>query len=91
MHISRDKENLLKRVRRIRGQVEAIERALNEEQKCGDVLRLIAASRGAINGLMASYLEGHVRHHVLPSGVRPNSPNAEAAEELIEVVRTYLK
>ena len=91
MHTLRDKEKLLKRVRRIRGQVEAIERALNEEQKCGDVLQLIAASRGAINGLMSEYLEGHVRHHVLPAGTRPTSPNAEAAEELIEVVRTYLK
>lgn len=89
-HTIRDKAKLLNRVRRIRGQVEALERALGQEAECGDVLRLIAAGRGAMNSLMAEVLEGHVRTHVFPAAA-PGSGQADAAEELIEVVRAYLK
>jgi FrmR/RcnR family transcriptional regulator, repressor of frmRAB operon len=90
-HITKDKENLLVRVRRIRGQVEALERALAGERECSDVLQLVAACRGALNGLMAELVEGHVRYHVLDSKKGVDSSQAQAAEELIEVVRTYLK
>jgi FrmR/RcnR family transcriptional regulator, repressor of frmRAB operon len=90
-HTSRDKEKLLIRVRRIRGQVEAIERALESEQECADVLQLMAACRGALNGLMAEVMEGHVRFHVLSSENGKNSPQVQAAEELIEIIRAYLK
>jgi FrmR/RcnR family transcriptional regulator, repressor of frmRAB operon len=90
-HTTRDKEKLLFRVRRIRGQVEAIERTLDEEHECADLLQLVSACRGALNGLMAELIEGHIRFHVLASDGRNRAPQAEAAEELIEVVRTYLK
>ena len=74
-----------------RGQVEAIERALDSDQECSSVLQLMAACRGALNGLMAEVLEGHVRFHVLDPKSGKNSPQTEAAEELIDVVRRYLK
>ena len=90
-HTSRDKERLLARVRRIRGQLDAVERALQAEQECVDVLQLIAACRGALNGLMAEVMEGHVRFHVLSKNHARNSPEARAADELIDVIRTYLK
>lgn len=90
-HTSKDKESLLARVRRIRGQVEAIERALGGEHECSEVLQLVAACRGALNGLMAELVEGHIRYHVLDSKKGVNSSQAQAAEELIGVVRTYLK
>jgi DNA-binding FrmR family transcriptional regulator len=90
-HTSKDKEKLLKRVRRIRGQVEAIERALESEQECAGVLQLMAACRGALNGLMAEVMEGHVRFHVLAPDKGKDSPQGQAAEELIEIVRAYLK
>jgi FrmR/RcnR family transcriptional regulator, repressor of frmRAB operon len=90
-HISRDKEKLLVRVRRIRGQVEAIERALESEQECADVLQLMAACRGALNGLMAEIMEGHIRFHVLSTDNGRNSPQVQAAEELIDIIRAYLK
>jgi FrmR/RcnR family transcriptional regulator, repressor of frmRAB operon len=90
-HTSQDKEKLLKRVRRIRGQVEAIERALESEQECGGVLQLMAACRGALNGLMAEVMEGHVRFHVLDPEKSKDSPQGQAAEELIDIVRAYLK
>ena len=56
-HTIREKIKLLNRVRRIRGQVEAVERALEQELGCADVLHLVAAVRGAINGLMAEVME----------------------------------
>ena len=90
-HTTKNKEKLLTRVRRIRGQVDAIERALDSEQECTGVLQLMAACRGALNGLMAEVMEGHVRFHVLSPENRKNSPQAQAAEELIDVVRAYLK
>ena len=64
-HTIREKAKLVQRVRRIRGQIEAVERALVAEQDCSDVLQLIAAARGAMNSLMAEVLEGQIgRAHV---------------------------
>jgi DNA-binding FrmR family transcriptional regulator len=90
-HTVRDKSKLLNRVRRIRGQVEAIERALEDEQDCSDLLRTIAACRGAINGLMGEVIEGHIRYHVINPDMKPASPQAAAAQQLMDVVKTYLK
>lgn len=90
-HTIRDKKKLLNRVKRIGGQIRAIERAIEEEQGCSEVLQLIAASRGAVNGLMVEVLEGHVRMHVLDPDRHPTSQQARAAQELLDVVKTYLK
>jgi DNA-binding FrmR family transcriptional regulator len=90
-HTARDKEKLLVRVRRIRGQVEAVERALREEQECSDLLQLVAACRGALNGLMAELVEGHIWFHVLDPDRPKDSPQAAAAGELIDIVKAYLK
>jgi DNA-binding FrmR family transcriptional regulator len=90
-HTLREKEKLTLRVRRIRGQIEAIERALIEEKDCGDVLQLITAARGAMNGLMAELVEDHVRFHVLDATRKPTSEQSVAADELIEIIRAYLK
>jgi DNA-binding FrmR family transcriptional regulator len=89
-HLAREKNKLLNRVRRIRGQIEAVERALEQEIGCSDVLQLIAGARGAINGLMLEVIEDHVRMHVVDPG-EPAPDRAQAAEELIDVVRSYLK
>ena len=90
-HLTRDKQKLLNRVRRIRGQVEAIERTLEQEDECSSVLQTIAATRGALNGLMAQVLEGHVREHVIDPAQKPTQEQLEAADELVDVVRAYLK
>jgi DNA-binding FrmR family transcriptional regulator len=90
-HTLKEKEKLRLRVRRIRGQIDAVERALAEEKDCGDVLQLITAARGAMNGLMAELLEDHVRFHVLDAARKPTSAQATAADELIDIVRSYLK
>jgi DNA-binding FrmR family transcriptional regulator len=90
-HTVREKTKLLNRVRRIRGQIEAVERALEQEIGCSDVLQLIAGARGAINGLMAEVVEDHIRAHVMDPVNEPAGERAHAAEELIDVVRSYLK
>jgi DNA-binding FrmR family transcriptional regulator len=89
-HTARDKEKLLPRVRRIIGQLQAAERALDEEKPCGDVLHLLAGARGAMNGLMGEVLEEHIRAHLGVGGVT-RSEQARAADDIVEVVRTYLK
>jgi len=90
-HTIKGKEKLILRVRRIRGQIEAVERALVTEQDCSDVLRLITAARGAMNGLMAELLEDHVRFHVLDPKRKPSLEQSLAADELLDIVRAYLK
>jgi DNA-binding FrmR family transcriptional regulator len=90
-HTVREKTKLLARVRRIRGQVEAIERALQAEIGCADVLQVIASVRGAVDSLMAEVMEDHIRFHVVDPAREPDSARAKGAEELIDFVRTYLK
>ena len=91
MHTIRQKQKLLARVRRLRGQVEAIERALETEAGCEPVMHLIAGARGAMAGLMAEVVEDHVRGHLVDETLHPGALNVEAAEQLLELVRTYLK
>jgi DNA-binding FrmR family transcriptional regulator len=90
-HTVYEKNKLLARVRRIKGQVEAVERALDGEAGCDQVLHLIAGTRGALAGLMAEVVEDHVRSHLVDEDQHPGALNAEAAEQLLEVIRTYLK
>ncbi len=88
-HTQSEKLKLLNRVRRVRGQIEAVERALEDEQGCATVLHLIVAARGAMNGLMTEVIEDHVRLHVVDPA--KDSDRSRGAEELIEAVQAYLK
>ena len=85
----REKAKLLNRVRRVRGLIDAIERALDEEKGCPEVLHLIAAARGGINGLMGEGIEDHIREHVVEP--TKSSERFEGGEELIEAIQSYLK
>ena len=90
-HTIKNKSKLISRVRRIKGQIEAVERALEAELGCADVLMLVASVRGAVSGLTSELLEDHIRHHVVDPAHEPNPEKAKGAADLIEVVRTYLK
>jgi FrmR/RcnR family transcriptional regulator, repressor of rcnA expression len=85
----REKVKLLNRVRRVRGQVEAVERALEEEQGCAAVLHLIVAARGALNSLMTEVIEDHIRVNVVDPA--RDAERTRGADELIEAVQAYLK
>jgi len=88
-HTTAGKKKLLNRIRRLQGQLSAVERAIDSDQDCSAVLQLVAACRGATNGLMAELLEGHIRNHVIEEDEGP--ARRQAAEEVIGVVRSYLK
>jgi DNA-binding FrmR family transcriptional regulator len=90
-HTIKEKQDLLLRAKRIRGQVEALVRALDEERDCSEVLQVMSAARGAMNSLMAELLEGHIRSHVLKGKQKPTSQQVVAADEVIDMVKSYLK
>jgi DNA-binding FrmR family transcriptional regulator len=90
-HVIRDRRKLINRVRRIRGQVDAVERVISEDRDCERVLQTIAACHGAINSLMAEVIEGHIRFHLVNPDHRPTSKQARAAQQLMDVIRAYLR
>jgi DNA-binding FrmR family transcriptional regulator len=90
-HTVRQKTKLLARVRRIRGQVEALERALEGEKGCAEVLHQIAAVRGAMNGLMTEVIEDHIGSHIVSPAITSDAERSKGAEQLIDVIRSYLK
>ncbi|RRS04495.1 metal/formaldehyde-sensitive transcriptional repressor [Aquabacterium soli] len=89
-HTATGKNRLITRVRRIKGQADALERALAEEGECLAVLQQIAAIRGAVNGLMTEVLEGHVREHLGAEGLSP-AQRQDEVDALLGVLRSYLK
>jgi len=88
-HTITKKKRLLNRVRRIRGQVEAVERALVEERGCAQIMLTLAASRGAIHGLMIELLEEHLHTHVVDQA--DETDRHLAAKEVAQVFRISLK
>jgi DNA-binding FrmR family transcriptional regulator len=90
-HTVRETTKLVNRVRRLRGQVESVERALAGEAECGEVMRLLSACRGAVNSLLAEVLEDHIREHVASPKAQSRASRNEAADELIDVVHSYFK
>jgi DNA-binding FrmR family transcriptional regulator len=88
-HTVENKSKLLARVRRLKGQMEAIERALEAEAPCADILNLAASVRGATNGLVVELLEDHLRNHVVDA--ESDAMRRSGAAELIEVMRRHLK
>jgi DNA-binding FrmR family transcriptional regulator len=89
-HLEKEKQKLIARIKRIRGQVDSIERSLTTDDDCADVLMLLANVRGGINSLMAEVLEDHIRLHML-TNEKNTMPAVELAEDLIGLVRAYLK
>lgn len=89
-HTIKSKKQLLTRVRRIKGQAEALEKALEQEADCSAVLQQIAAIRGAANGLMAEVLEGHLREHLGADDISPQQ-RREDLDQVVTVLRSYLK
>ncbi len=90
-HVATEKAKLLNRVRRLRGQIEAIERAVEADDECADVLQQATSCRGALDGFIAEVIEDHIREHLVDPNAGRETPQALAAEELIEIVHQYLK
>ena len=86
-HTSREKLDLVNRTKKVIGQLESVLKGLNDDKQCAEILHRLAAARGAINRLMGELMEDHIRHHM----PRKTKSSEEAADDLIEIVRTYLK
>jgi len=90
-HVAKEKTKLLNRMKRIRGQIEAVERAVESDRECADVLQQATACRGALDGFIAEVIEDHIREHMIDPRAERNDPRSSAAEELIDIVHQYLK
>jgi len=90
-HTLHEKTKLLQRVRRLRGQVDAIGRALEADADCAKVMQLTVSARGAANSLMAELLEDHIRMHVSDPANERDRQRAKGAKHLIQVLHAYLK
>jgi DNA-binding FrmR family transcriptional regulator len=88
--VSKEKQKLFSRIRRLGGHITAAERAVADGDECADILMLLAAIRGGVNSLMAEILEDHVRLHIAHPNRAMESPE-ELTEDLISLVRAYLK
>ena len=89
-HITANKDSLIKRVKRIAGQIQAVEKALASDADCAKTLHLVAATRGAINGLMEEIIEEHARAHVADPSLSEEE-RSKGVEELLEAIRRYAK
>jgi DNA-binding FrmR family transcriptional regulator len=90
-HITANQKELITRINRIQGQLEGIKGAVTTDQDCASILQQVAACRGAMNSLMAEIIEGEIKCHVLSPDAKANSSEARAADELVEVLRRYIK
>jgi DNA-binding FrmR family transcriptional regulator len=89
-HVAKEKAKLLNRLRRMRGQIEAMERAVEADQECARVLQQATACRGAMDGFIAEVIEDHIREHMLDPAAPPGDPRREAAEDLVQIVHSFL-
>jgi DNA-binding FrmR family transcriptional regulator len=86
----KEKRKLLIRLRRIRGQIDAVERRIQEDATCAAILQQATACRGALDGFIAEVIEDHILEHMIDPKIPRDDPRAQAAEELVEIVHSYL-
>jgi len=89
-HLTGDNTKLIQRVRRLRGQLEGVERMLVDGKNCYDILQGVAACRGALNGLTKEMMLAHIDHHLLQTPESPETVRASAVE-LRSIIESYLK
>lgn len=89
-HVKTNRDKLVARVRRIAGQVAALERTIQSDASCAETLHLVAAVRGAVAGLMDELVEEHLRTHVAAAGLSDDA-RTEGADELATVLRRHFR
>ena len=90
-HIAREKQKLLNRLRRLRGQIDALERAVDGDVECARVLQQATACRGALEGFIAEVIEDHIREHMVDPDLPVSDPKIQAAEELVAIIKSYMR
>lgn len=89
-HVAEEKTKLLNRLKRIKGQVEAMERAVENDRECARVLQQATACRGALDGFIGEIIEDHIREHMIDPDAPRSDPRVQAAEDLVAIVHSYL-
>lgn len=89
-HVAKEKQKLLNRIKRLKGQIAAIERAIDADVECARVLQQATACRGALDGFIAEVIEDHIREHMVDPDAARDEPRNQAAEELVAIVHSYL-
>ena len=85
-HLHQDKK-ILNRVKRLQGQMRAVEDSLQQQDhRCIDVLQQVAAIKGAVNGLMNELVEMHLRHHVIADS---EAVNEQQLDEFLKLFKRY--
>lgn len=90
-HVAAEKQKLLNRLKRLRGQIDALERAIDGDVECARVLQQATACRGALEGFIAEVIEDHIREYMIEPDLPVSDPKVQAAEELVAIVRSYLR
>lgn len=88
-HTTKDKAKIISRINRIKGQLDAFSKAVESDQDCYQNMQLLTSCRGALNGLMAEVVEGHIRDHIVEAENKKEA--SESGEDLIEIMRSFLK
>ena len=88
-HTLRNKTKIIARINRIKGQLGALSKALESDQDCYQNMQLLSSCRGALNGLMAEVVEGHIQEHIVEAESKKLA--AESGEDLIEIMKSFLK
>ena len=89
-HVEREKVKLLNRLTRIKGQIEAMKREVETGHECSRILQQATACRGALESFIAEVIEDHIREHLVDPALPSDDARAQAAEELVEIVHSYL-
>ena len=90
-HLITDKKKLVARMRRIRGQIESIERAIESDTECQQILETLASVRGALMGVMSALMESHLLNHVLDSNSKLADQHSRVAKEMVRIVKAFTK
>jgi len=90
-HVAAEKQKLLNRLKRLKGQIDALERAIDADVECARVLQQATACRGALEGFIAEVIEDHIREHMVEPDLPVSDPKVQAAEELVAIIRSYLR
>lgn len=90
-HVAAEKQKLLNRLKRLKGQIDALERAIDGDVECARVLQQATACRGALEGFIAEVIEDHIREHMVTPDLPMSDPKVQAAEELVAIIRAYLR
>lgn len=84
-----EKHKLLVRVKKIKGQLNALERVIDEDRECVDIFQQTTAIRGSINSLMTSILEEHIKQHLIQANNKEK--REEEVTNLLSILKSYFK